>query len=113
MKRVDLPGLVDHARQSLAATQVAGTFGWMLAFELDSHRMSVEQLVEALLPVIAFVPSLGDVCTTLSHPASTSHRSLNSTQLAALGISSATVRVSAGIEPTGWLVDRFRTVLRK
>jgi cystathionine gamma-synthase len=73
--------------------------------------MSVEQLFNALLPQVAFVPSLGDVCTTLSHPASTSHRSVDATQLAALGISASTVRVSVGIEPTAWRVDRFASVI--
>jgi cystathionine beta-lyase/cystathionine gamma-synthase len=111
IKRVDYPGLVGHPQHALAAKQFAGTFGWMLTFELDIDRMSVERLFERLLPEIAFVPSLGDVSTTLSHPASTSHRSLNATQLAALRISSATVRVSVGIEPTDWLVDRFASSL--
>jgi len=107
IRRVDYPGLDDHPQHLLASQQFAGTFGWMLSFELDSARMSVERLFESLRPEIAFVPSLGDVCTTLSHPASTSHRSLNATQIAALGISKSTVRVSVGIEPTDWLVGRF------
>ncbi len=96
---------------NIAAQQFAGTFGWMLSFELRKDRMSVEQLFDALQPEIAFVPSLGDVCTTLSHPGSTSHRSLSATQLAQLGISASTVRVSAGIEPTKWVVDRFLSSL--
>lgn len=113
IKRVDYPGLPQHPQHSLAQKQFAGIFGWMLSFELDGNRRSVEQLFGELLPEIAFVPSLGDVCTTLSHPASTSHRSLNATQLAALGISSSTVRVSVGIEPTEWLVERFAKALRE
>ena len=112
VKHVDYPGLEEHPQHELADAQFAGTFGWMLSFELDTTRMSVQQLFDALLPEIAFVPSLGDVCTTLSHPASTSHRSLTPSQLEQLGISTATVRVSAGIEPTDWLVDRFSLALR-
>ncbi len=112
IKRVDYPGLPSHPQHALAAKQFAGTFGWMLSFELDESHISVEQLFEALRPEIAFVPSLGDVCTTLSHPASTSHRSLNAKQFEALGISSSTVRVSVGIEPTDWLVNRFQSALK-
>ena len=111
IERVDYPGLGSHPQHELAAQQFAGTFGWMLSFELRKDRMSVEQLFDALLPEIAFVPSLGDVCTTLSHPVSTSHRSLCATQLAQLGISASTVRVSAGIEPTTWVVDRLVSAL--
>ena len=113
VRTVDYPGLKTHPQHALAAQQFAGTFGWMLSFELDSDQMSVEQLFEALKPEIAFVPSLGDACTTLSHPASTSHRSLNATQLASLGISKSTVRVSSGIEPTEWLIDRFMRGLKQ
>lgn len=112
VKRVDYPGLSEHPQHALATTQFAGTYGWMMSFELDTQRMTVERLFKALLPEIAFVPSLGDVCTTLSHPASTSHRSLNASQLAALGISSSTVRISVGIEPKDWLVQRFAAALR-
>jgi cystathionine beta-lyase/cystathionine gamma-synthase len=111
IERIDYPGLSLHPQHALAAQQFAGTFGWMLSFELRKDRMSVEQLFDALLPEIPFVPSLGDVCTTLSHPGSTSHRSLSVTQLAQLGISDSTVRVSAGIEPTAWVVDRFVSAL--
>ncbi len=113
IRRVDYPGLKFHPQHELAATQFAGTFGWMVTFELDCERVKVQELFDRLLPEIAFVPSLGDVCTTLSHPASTSHRSLNATQLESLGISAATVRVSVGIEPTEWLVDRFVGALRQ
>ena len=113
IRTVDYPGLVNHPQHELAAQQFAGTFGWMLSFELDNDQMSVEQLFEALKPEIAFVPSLGDACTTLSHPASTSHRSLNATQLASLGISKSTVRISSGIEPTDWLIDRFMRGLKQ
>lgn len=112
IKHVDYPGMADHPQNPLAEKQFGGIFGWMMSFELDSDRMSIEQLFNALSPEIAFVPSLGDVCTTLSHPASTSHRSLNTSQLAELGISNSTVRISVGIEPTEWLVDRFVSALR-
>ncbi len=111
--RVDYPGLKLHPQHELASAQFAETFGWMVTFELDCERVTVQELFDRLLPEIAFVPSLGDVCTTVSHPIYTSHRSLNAMQLERLGISAATVRVSVGIEPTEWLVDRFARALRR
>ena len=42
--------------------------------------------------------SLGGVATTLLHPASTTHRQLNSAALAAAGISESLVRIAVGIE---------------
>ena len=50
---------------------------------------------------IRLAPSLGDVATTVSYPASTSHRALSPQQRAALGISDGLVRVSVGIEHIG------------
>ena len=50
------------------------------------------------LASIPFAPSLGDVRTTLSHPATTSHRGLDEVIRAQQGISTGMVRVSVGLE---------------
>ena len=81
------------------------------SFHVDADRAGVEQLLQALLPEIRFVPSLGDVSTTVSHPLSTSHRDTPPETLAQLGITLGTIRVSCGIEPTPWLIDCFRRAL--
>ena len=44
-------------------------------------------LLRVLLKVLNFAPTLGDVGTTISHPASSSHRALTAEQRADLGIS--------------------------
>lgn len=105
--QVDYPGLSSHRHRSLALEQLKGGFGWMVTIHLQPDSEFVMQLFEHLSPEIAFVPSLGDVCTTLSHPASTSHRGYTVEERAALGIHEGTVRVSCGIEPGEWLVKRF------
>jgi cystathionine gamma-synthase len=50
---------------------------------------------------------LGDVGTTLSHPASSSHRALTPEARAALGISDGFFRVSVGIEEIDLLMSDF------
>ncbi len=109
--RVDYPGLEIHPQHTIAQRQFGSFAGWMLSFQLNSQCLDAQQFIARSRPEIAFVPSLGDVCTTLSHPTSTSHRSLTAPQLAALGITAATVRISCGIEPTTWLLERFRQSL--
>ena len=47
---------------------------------------------------ISFAPTLGDVGTTLSHPASSSHRSLSKAQRKKMGITEGFFRVSVGLE---------------
>jgi cystathionine beta-lyase/cystathionine gamma-synthase len=110
--RVDYPGLSHHPHHYLAARQLRGGFGWMLTITLDVDRRQVTRLLERLKPEIQFVPSLGDACTTISHPATTSQRGMTPEQRAALGIHEGTLRISCGIEPTEALVARFLGVLK-
>lgn len=111
VKCVDYPGLTTHAGHQVARQQFRGGFGWMVTFHVDADRAGVERVLQALRPEIRFVPSLGDVSTTVSHPLSTSHRDTPPETLAQVGITQGTIRVSCGIEPTQWLVDCFRRAL--
>ena len=56
---------------------------------------------------VAFAPTLGDVATTLSHPASSSHRGLTEEGRLALGITEGFFRVSVGVEPEAALIESF------
>ncbi len=107
VETVDYPGLAHHPQHRLATEQLRGGYGWMLSFRLNANQQQLQQLLDRLKPEIQFVPSLGDVCTTISHPASTSHRSISTAMRDQLGIGPGTIRVSCGIEPTEWLVKRF------
>lgn len=108
---VDYPGLTSNAGHHVARQQFCGGFGWMVTFHVDADRAGVERLLQALRPEIRFVPSLGDVSTTVSHPLSTSHRDTPPDTLDKMGITQGTIRVSCGIEPTQWLIDCFRKAL--
>ena len=102
---VDYPGLAEHPQHDLAKAQLKQGFGWMLSFHTSLDRSGVVKLIQKLMPAVKFVPSLGDIATTISHPATTSHRGYTEEQRLALGISEGTIRVSCGVEPTDWLVD--------
>jgi cystathionine beta-lyase/cystathionine gamma-synthase len=95
--RVEYPGLPGHADHALAERQFARQFGNMVTFDLRGSLAEAERFIAAA-GAIAFCPSLGDLSTTLSHPASTSHRSLSEETRAKLGITQATLRLSIGIE---------------
>ena len=60
---------------------------------------------------IPFCPSLGELSTTLSHPASTSHRGLSNEARAMLGITEGTIRLSVGIESTDAVLAAVREAL--
>lgn len=106
VRRVLYPGREDHPDHGRARALLGTRFGNMVSFELAGGRTAANALTRAM-PDLAFAPTLGDVATTLSHPASSSHRALAPEARAALGISEGFFRVSVGIEDAGFLMRSF------
>jgi cystathionine gamma-synthase len=109
--RVLYPGRADHPDAARAQSLLKGRGGSMLSFEIDGGRTAANAFAKAA-EGIAFAPTLGDVGTTLSHPASSSHRALSPEGRAALGISEGFFRVSVGMEPPEALMGVFETGLK-
>ena len=95
--RVLYPGRPDHPDAARAQGLLRGRPGNMLSFEMAGGRAAANAFAAAA-EGIAFAPTLGDVGTTLSHPASSSHRALTPDLRAGLGISEGFFRVSVGLE---------------
>jgi cystathionine gamma-synthase len=108
--RVIYPGRADHPDRARAARLLAGG-GNMVSFELAGGRPAAEAFVSAA-PGLAFAPTLGDVATTLSHPASSSHREITEEARRAIGISEGFFRVSVGLEPAEALVAEVMGALQ-
>ena len=97
VQEVNYPGLPSHAEHQLAAKQSGTQFGGMLSFRLPDDENLVNQFMRRSLR-FPFAPSLAGVDSSLSHPLSTSHRSLSPEQQQRLGITVGLVRLSVGIE---------------
>lgn len=110
---LDYPGLPSHSDHAIARKQFNGSYGNMLTFQLHGGLRSAQRFIAAVAADIPFCPSLGEAQTTLSHPASTSHRSYSEELLESLGINGGTLRFSVGLEPTGWLTEKFQAGLAK
>lgn len=95
--QVIYPGRSDHPDLALARDLLRGGFGNMLCFELAGGRAAVNRFLQRA-PGIPFSPSLGHATTTLSHPATTSHRYVSATEKRRQGISDGLVRLSVGVE---------------
>jgi cystathionine gamma-synthase len=104
------PGRADHPDHNRAASLLGGPGGTMVSFRLKGGRAEVNRFLHAA-EHIPFAPTLGDIGTTLSHPASSSHRALTPEGRAALGITEGFIRVSVGIEEIGLLKDEFATAV--
>jgi cystathionine beta-lyase/cystathionine gamma-synthase len=97
VRRVHYPGLPDHPDHALAREMLGGWFGNMLCFELEGGRDAVNHFLRHA-PGIPFSPSLGHAGTTLSHPATTSHRYAPDAEKKRQGITDGLIRLSVGIE---------------
>ncbi len=106
IKRVLYPTRPDHPDHNRAVALLGDRGGNMLSFELTGGRAAANAFTRAC-PDIAFAPTLGDIGTTLSHPASSSHRALRPEARAAIGISEGFFRVSVGVEPVAILIDEM------
>ena len=82
----------------------------MVSFTLDGGRSQANAFTRAASG-LSFAPTLGDVGTTLSHPASSSHRALTPEGRAALGITEGFFRVSVGLEDPQTLCDIFTSAV--
>ncbi len=110
VRRVLYPGRADHPDHDRARTLFGGRHGNMVTFEIDGGRDEVNAFIAAAAG-IPFAPTLGDIGSTLSHPASSSHRGLSADGRAALGIGEGTFRLSVGIEPVEMLIDELDAAL--
>ncbi len=106
VRRVLYPTRADHPDAARSQGLLQGQGCNMVSFEIEGGRAAANAFAEAAKG-IAFAPTLGDVGTTLSHPASSSHRALTPEGRDAIGISEGFFRVSVGLEDPEALIACF------
>ncbi|WP_420863572.1 trans-sulfuration enzyme family protein [Algirhabdus cladophorae] len=108
VSRVLYPTRSDHPDHNRAVTLLGGQGSHIVSFELDASGVAnPRDLSNAFVQAadaIAFAPTLGDIGTTLSHPASSSHRALSVQERAELGMTETFFRMSVGIEAPDVLI---------
>jgi len=108
--RVHYPALESNPFCERARRLLPAGAGALLSFELRDGKAAVAAMV-GRLRIVRLMPSLGHVATTLSHPASTSHRGLDRAEQGRAGISDSLVRCSVGLENVDDLIDDFQHAL--
>lgn len=104
VKRVCYPGLAEPDVRSLAARQMSGRFGGMVAFELDGGRDAAFGFAERTR-VFHIAASLGGVESLLSYPPMFSHAGLTEEEREARGITPGLIRASVGLEDCDDLLE--------
>lgn len=94
--KVHYPGLASHAQHELAKRQQSH-FGAVVSFELHGGKDQAWQLIDST-KMLSITANLGDVKTTITHPATTTHGRLPPEARAEAGIKDSLVRISVGLE---------------
>ncbi len=96
VSRVHYPGLKSHGQHELAKKQQSH-FGGVVSFELKGGKKAAWKLIDATR-MLSITANLGDVKSTITHPATTTHGRLTEEARQAAGIVDGLVRISVGLE---------------
>jgi O-succinylhomoserine sulfhydrylase len=96
VERVHYPGLPHHPQHYLVGPQQS-TGGGIVAFDVRGGRTGAWQVIDATR-MLSITANLGDVKTTITHPATTTHGRVSPQERAAAGIGEGLVRVAVGLE---------------
>jgi O-succinylhomoserine sulfhydrylase len=96
VERVYYPGLESHPQHELAKRQQKGS-GAIVSFDVKGGKAAAWRVIDST-KLISITGNLGDVKTTITHPATTTHGRISPQARAAAGIKDGLVRVSVGLE---------------
>lgn len=96
VKRVYYPGLASHPQHELAKRQQSG-FGGVVSFDVDGGRAGAWKVIDST-QVFSITANLGDLHSTITHPATTTHARITPEQRTEAGIGDGLLRISVGLE---------------
>lgn len=108
---VNYPSLDNNPYRELAEQQFDGKgFGGILTFRAGSKEKAFKVL--NALKFVTRASNIGDIRTLVIHPASTLFIRSNEQAKKAAGVYEDTIRISAGIEDAGDLIDDLKQAIR-
>ena len=96
IERVFYPGLPSHPQHALAQRQQSAG-GAIVSFEVRGGRDAAWRVVDNC-QLLSITSNLGDVKTTITHPATTTHGRVAPEARAEAGITENLVRIAVGLE---------------
>jgi O-succinylhomoserine sulfhydrylase len=119
VSRVHYPGLASHPQHALAMSQQR-TGGAIVSFELgrddeDPYGEALRRRAWAVIDAVrlmSITANLGDVKTTITHPASTTHARAGLEARRAAGINEGLIRIAVGAEDPADLIADLQGALR-
>lgn len=96
VQKVNYCGLESHPDHELAKSQQSA-FGGVLSFEVAGGQEQAWAFINGIR-LMSLTANLGDVKTTVCHPASTTHGRLSDAQKHESGITDSLIRIAVGLE---------------
>ena len=96
VQKVYYPGLPSHPQYELARRQQK-TGGGIVSFEVKNGKEAAWQVIDSVR-MLSITANLGDVKSTLTHPATTTHARISQESRDAAGISDSLLRIAVGLE---------------
>ena len=106
------PGLEGDKYYDLAQKYLPKGASAVLSFGVKGGREAGEKLLENL-KLASIVVHVGDIRTSVLHPASTTHRQMTEEQQLVAGLNPALIRVSVGLESIEDIIADFEQALEK
>lgn len=112
VERVHYPGLASHPQHALAMSQQK-TGGAIVSFDVAgaddaARRRNAWALIDNS-EVLSITANVGDVRTTITHPASTTHGRIDAETRRAAGVGEGLIRLAVGLEaPSDIMADLER-----
>ncbi len=108
--KVNYPGLPSNSNYANAQRYFEnGQASGLLSFEVAGFEQA-KAIVDAT-KLFSLVVNIGDSKSIITHPASTTHQQLSEDELAACGVPSGLIRLSAGLENVADLIEDLSQAL--
>ncbi|MCP4390122.1 MAG: O-succinylhomoserine sulfhydrylase [Gammaproteobacteria bacterium] len=96
VEQVYYPGLESHPQHQLAKSQQQD-FGGVVSFVVKGGRKNAWRVIDAT-KMLSITANLGDVKTTITHPATTTHGRVSDELKQQVGITEGLIRIAVGLE---------------
>lgn len=111
IEHVYFPGLASHPQYDIAQRQQSD-HGGIVAFDVTGGQSAAWRVIDAL-KLVSITANLGDVKTTITHPATTTHHRISAEQRKQAGIVDGLLRIAVGLEDVDDLIADFDQSLAK
>lgn len=109
VERVYHPALPSHPQHELAMRQQSGG-GGIVSFVVRGGREAAWRVIDSTR-LLSITANLGDVKTTITHPATTTHARITPEARAAAGITEGLIRIAVGLEHIDDIIADLKTGL--